>query len=88
MTFQWKTRPLGVTKASSSWAARVRSTCQTPLRLSILVLNGHLAILSRVLSMLGIWPEGDSQREKGMSGVYHRLLKLAASSVRLGTINR
>ena len=32
-------------------------------------------------------PEGDSQREKGVSGVYHRLLKLATSSVPLGTIN-
>ena len=38
--------------------------------------------------LLQEWPEGDSQREEGMSGVYHRLLKLATSSVRLGTINR
>ena len=57
MTFQRKTRPLGVTKARSSWAARVRSTCQKPRRLSILVLNRRLAILSRVFSMLGILPE-------------------------------
>ena len=27
--------------------------------------------------LLQEWPEGDSQREEGMSGVYHRLLKLA-----------
>ena len=38
--------------------------------------------------LLQEWPEGDSQREEGMSGVYHRLLKLATSSVWLGTINR
>ena len=38
--------------------------------------------------LLQEWPEGDSQREEGMSGVDHRLLKLATSSVRLGTINR
>ena len=57
MTFQRKTRLLGVTKASSSLAARVRSTCQKPLRLSILDLNQHLAILSRVFSMFGILPE-------------------------------
>ena len=57
MTFQRKTQALGVTKASSSWGAQVRSTCQKPLRLSILVLNWHSAILSRVFSMLGILPE-------------------------------
>ena len=34
------------------------------------------------------WPEGDSQKEEGMSGVHNRLLKLATFSVRLGTINR
>ena len=34
------------------------------------------------------WPEGDSQQEEGMSGKYHRLLKLATPSVRLRTINR
>ena len=33
-------------------------------------------------------PEGDSQREEGMSGVYHRLLKLATSSVWLATMSR
>ena len=57
MTFKRKTRPLGVTKASSSWAARVRYTCQNALRLSILVLNQILAILCTVFSMLGILPE-------------------------------
>ena len=34
------------------------------------------------------WPEGDFQREERMSGVYQCLLKLATSSVWLGTINR
>ena len=29
--------------------------------------------------LLQEWPEGDSQREEGMSGKYHRLLKLATS---------
>ena len=38
--------------------------------------------------LLQKWPEGDSQLEERMSGVYHSLLKLATSSVRLGTINR
>ena len=38
--------------------------------------------------LLREWPEGASQREEGMSGVYHRLLKLATSSVGLGTIKR
>ena len=38
--------------------------------------------------LLHKWSEGDSQREEGMSGVYHRLLKLATSSVGLETINR
>ena len=33
-------------------------------------------------------PEGDSQQEEGMSGKYHRPLKLATSSVRLGATNR
>ena len=54
MTFHVNTRPLGVIKASSSRAVAVRSTCQKPLRLSILVLYRHLAIRSRVLSVLGI----------------------------------
>ena len=57
MTFHFNTRPLGVTRASSSWAVAVRSTCQKPLRLSILVLYLHWAIRSRVLSMLRILPE-------------------------------
>ena len=57
MTFQRNTRPLGVTEASSSWAARVRSTYLKPLRLSILVFNWYLAILSRVFSMLGMLTE-------------------------------
>ena len=35
MTFQRKARPLGVIKASSSWAARIESTCQE--RLSLVV---------------------------------------------------
>ena len=38
--------------------------------------------------LLQEWPEEDSQREEGMSGVYHRILKLATSADRLGTINR
>ena len=38
--------------------------------------------------LLQEWPEGDFQREEGMSRVYHRLLKPATSSVQLGTINR
>ena len=33
-------------------------------------------------------PQGDYQREEGMSGLYHRLLKLATSSVWLGKMNR
>ena len=56
-TFQQKTQPLRITKMSSSWAARVRCRCQKPRRLSILVLNRHLAILSRVFSMWRILPE-------------------------------
>ena len=43
-----------MTKASSSWAAQVRSICWKPLRLFILVMNRHLAILSSMFSMLGI----------------------------------
>ena len=35
----------------------VSSTCQNPLRLSILVLQRQAAIFSRVDSMLGIDPE-------------------------------
>ena len=57
MTFHLNTRPLGGIKASSPRAAAVRSTYQKPLRLSILVLYLHLAIRSRVFSMLGILPE-------------------------------
>ena len=38
--------------------------------------------------LLQDWPEGDSQREEGMSGLYHRLLNLKTSSVRLGTMNK
>ena len=34
--------------------------------------------------LLQEWPEGDSQQEKGMSGVKKALPKLAPSSVRLG----
>ena len=37
--------------------------------------------------LLQEWPEGDSRREEGMFGVYHRFWKLATSSVWLGTIN-
>ena len=37
--------------------------------------------------LLQEWPERDSQREEGMSWLYHRFLKPATSSVRLGTIN-
>ena len=38
MTFHLNTLPWRVMKASSSWALGVRSTCQNPLLLSILVL--------------------------------------------------
>ena len=38
--------------------------------------------------LLQEWPEGDTQLEEVMSGVCHRLLKLATSSVQLGTITR
>ena len=38
--------------------------------------------------LLQEWPEGDSQREERMSGLWHRLLKLATFSVWLGTITR
>ena len=38
--------------------------------------------------LLQEWPEGDSIREKGISGKYQRLLKLAPLSVRLGKISR
>ena len=38
--------------------------------------------------LLQEWPEGDSQREEGMSRVYQRLMKLATSSVWFGTIKR
>ena len=34
------------------------------------------------------WPEGDSKQGEGMYGAYHRLLKLATSSVWLGSIKR
>ena len=37
--------------------------------------------------LLQEWPEGDFEREEGMSEVYHHLLKLATSPVRLGTMN-
>ena len=38
--------------------------------------------------LLQEWREGDSQREDGMSGVSHRRVKLATSSVQLGTMDR
>ena len=57
MTFHLNTLPLGVINGSSSWAAAVRSTCQNPLRLSVLVFYLHFPIRSRVFSMLGILPE-------------------------------
>ena len=38
--------------------------------------------------LLQQWPEGESEREEGMSGVYHGLSMLPTSSVWLGTINR
>ena len=38
--------------------------------------------------LLQEWPKGDSKMVEGMSGVYHRLLKLATSPVRSGTIKR
>ena len=44
--------------------------------------------LWRKAILLQKWSEGDSKREEGMSGVHNRLLKLAASSVQGGTINR
>ena len=57
MNLHLNTPTLGGIKASSSCAAAVRSTCQKPLRFSILVLYRHLAIHSKVFSMLGILPE-------------------------------
>ena len=51
-------------------------------------LGGGEVYLRGETILLQEWPEGDSQREEGMSGVYHRLLKLVTSLVRLGTINR
>ena len=44
--------------------------------------------LRREPILLQEWPEGDSQREEGMCAKYHRLLKLATSSLRLGATNR
>ena len=38
--------------------------------------------------LLQQWPEGDCQQEEVVSGVYHPLLKLATSSVWLGTIKK
>ena len=49
--------PWGASPRPSAPTYLPRSTCQKPMRLSILVLNRHLAILSRVFSMLGILPE-------------------------------
>ena len=37
--------------------------------------------------LLQQWPEGDSQRKEGMSGVYHCRLKLVTSPVRLGSLS-
>ena len=56
ITFHLKTRPYGVINTSSSRATAVRSTCQNPLCLSILVLYLHMAIRSRVFSTFGILP--------------------------------
>ena len=38
--------------------------------------------------LLQEWPEGDSLQGEGVSGYYHRLSKLATSSVRLGETHR
>ena len=38
--------------------------------------------------LLQEWPEGEPRQGEGVSEVYHRLLKLATSSVRLETISR
>ena len=48
--------------------------------------EGEVYLRKEPLLLQG-WPEGDSQREEGMSRKYHSLPKLATSSVRLGPTN-
>ena len=59
-----------------------------PMIPSVAFLGEGEAYLRREPILLQEWPEGGSQREEGMCWLYHRLLKLATSSVWLGTIYR
>ena len=75
----WTHRPLG---------------CKQDKRLGGIPMIPNVAFLGEgegylrgVPILLQEWPEGDSQREEQMSRAYHRLLKLATSSVQLGAMN-
>ena len=50
-----------------------------PMILSLAFLDEGKVYLRGETILLQEWPKGDSQCEEGMSGVYHRLLKLATS---------
>ena len=58
-----------------------------PMIPSVALLSEGEVYLRGELILLQRWLEGEYQQEEGMSGVYYCLLKLAKSSVRLGTIN-
>ena len=60
--------------------------CGIPMISSVAFLGEGEVYLRVKPILLQEWPEGDSEREEGMSAVYHRLLKLATSSIWLGTI--
>ena len=60
----------------------------TPMILSVAFLGEGEVYLQVEPRLLQEWPEGDSNREEGMSGKDPRLLKLATFSVRLGATNR
>ena len=59
-----------------------------PMIPSVAFLSEGEVYLREDPTLLQEWPEGDLQWEEGMSGKYHRLLKLASCSVWLGAKNR
>ena len=66
-------QPLGCKQDKQTGGLRTILSVASPLVRGKCTSGGGGAILLQGL------PEGDSQREEEMSGVYHRLLKLAAS---------
>ena len=65
-----------------------KSPCGGPVIPSVAILGGGEVYLRGGPILLHGWPEGHSNQEEGMSEKYHRLWRLATSTVQLGTINR